>query len=219
MSRNQHIDLRVSRKIKPYHLAISKYLGSSVERADIADVGSGRGELISLILKESPSANIFALDYDPECLELSKAAGASKAYRFDINEPRTFPKIKADVVILSHVLEHTHNPMLVLRSLIELVNPGGRLIVAVPNPTRPTVFFGNFMKSHYVNKGHCYAWDPSHWKNFLEEIMGLNVETYFSDQVLWFKGPFGRFLSKLTGSWFAKKFPWLGFSNIAVIRI
>lgn len=219
MSKNQHIDLKVSSKIKPYHLAISKYLGSSVDQASIIDVGSGRGELIKLILNESPNANICAMDYDQSCLELSKVAGARSTYRFDINDPATFPKIKGDVVILSHVLEHTHNPMLVLQTSIGLVNPGGKLIVAVPNPTRPTVFFGNFVRTHYVNKGHCYAWDPSHWKNFLEEIMGLNVETYFSDQVLWFKGPIGRILAKLTGSWFAKKFPWLGFSNIAVIRV
>jgi 2-polyprenyl-3-methyl-5-hydroxy-6-metoxy-1,4-benzoquinol methylase len=219
MSQNQHIDLKISRKIKPYHWAISNYLGASVEDADIVDVGCGRGELISLILENSPNANISALDYDPRCLELSRAAGAGNTYQFDINKPRTYPKIKVDVVILSHVLEHTHNPMQVLRSLSDLVNPGGRLIVAVPNPTRPAVFFGNFVKSHYVNKGHCYAWDPSHWKNFLEEIMGLNVETYFSDQVLWFKGPVGRLLARLTGYWFAKKFPWLGGSNIAVIRL
>jgi len=219
MNTNYHIDLKVKSKVKPYHKVISSYLANRSNIEIIADVGSGRGEMIQLLLAERSDVEIMALDYDSDCLNLSLKAGATSSFKFDINCLETFPTLQVDCLILSHVLEHTDNPIEVLTGLKKMVKPGGIMIVAVPNPTRPTVFIGNLYKNHYVNLGHRFAWDPSHWKNFLENILELEVEEYFSDQVLLFPGFIGRRLAKLFGYWMAKKMPWLGFSNIAVIRI
>ena len=219
MNTNYHIDLKVKSKVKPYHKVISSYLANRSNIEIIADVGSGRGEMIQLLLAERSDVEIMALDYDSDCLNLSLKARATSSFKFDINCLETFPTLQVDCLILSHVLEHTDNPIEVLTGLKKMVKPGGIMIVAVPNPTRPTVFIGNLYKNHYVNLGHRFAWDPSHWKNFLENILELEVEEYFSDQVLLFPGFIGRRLAKLFGYWMAKKMPWLGFSNIAVIRI
>ena len=219
MNTNYHIDLKVKSKVKPYHKVISSYLANRSNIEIIADVGSGRGEMIQLLLAERSDVEIMALDYDSDCLNLSLKARATSSFKFDINCLETFPTLQVDCLILSHVLEHTDNPIEVLTGLKKMVKPGGIMIVAVPNPTRPTVFIGNLYKNHYVNLGHRFAWDPSHWKNFLENILELEVEEYFSDQVLLFPGFIGRRLAKSFGYWMAKKMPWLGFSNIAVIRI
>ena len=219
MKVNHHIDLDIESKIKPYHKVISEYIARQTDLMTIADVGSGRGEMINLLLKNTPNLKITALDYDMKCLELSKNAGASNTVQFDINDPITYPKLQVDCLVLSHVLEHTDNPIVVLTHLKKMVKPKGIMIVAVPNPTRPTVFIGNFYRNHYVNLGHRFAWDPSHWKNFLENILQFEVEKYFSDQVLLFPGFIGRRIARVFGFWMARKLPWLGFSNIAIIRV
>jgi hypothetical protein len=96
----------------------------------------------------------------------------------------------------------------------------GHLLLAVPNPVRPTVFFGNIRKKHYVNPGHVYSWDRSHWMNLLERVLGLDVVEYASDEVKLFSWRMLRAVPRLKTVEIAlsRWVPWWSFSNIAVVR-
>ena len=119
---------------------------------------------------------------------------------------------------MSHVIEHLIDPATGLRRAMERVRPGGVLVLAAPNPARPDLVLGNLLQRHYVNRGHVCAWDPSHWRNFLERIMGLEVEEYAADAVYLAPGAVGRALASVAGEALAKAAPWWAFSNIAAIR-
>jgi len=121
---------------------------------------------------------------------------------------------------LSHSLEHMLRPADTVLEILELVETGGHLILAVPNPSRPEVLMSNVRRKHYVNRGHVYAWDRSHWINFLERILELDVVEYASDEVRVFPKRWSRRLNLLKGLEFklSRVLPWWSFSNIAVVR-
>ena len=125
-----------------------------------------------------------------------------------------------DTCVMAHSLEHMLSPAVAVREVLAHLKPQGHLVLAVPNPVRPTVFFGNLRQRDYVNRGHVYAWDRAHWMNFLERILGLEVVEYASDEVKLFSARALRiapFLKRLEIR-LSTLAPWWSFSNIAVVR-
>ncbi len=108
-------------------------------------------------------------------------------------------------------------PLDIIEGVMSILEPGGLVIIAVPNPGRLNVFLGNLVRRHYANPGHMHAWDRSHFMNFLENIAGLNVIRYSHD---YFPLPLlhGFRVFQPLEKLLAHLFPWLSFSNIAVIR-
>ncbi|MFL5322276.1 MAG: class I SAM-dependent methyltransferase, partial [Myxococcaceae bacterium] len=71
------------------------------------------------------------------------------------------PKLgKFDVITLWHVLEHLHTPVETLRKLSELLNPGGALIISVPNfqSVQSQVFGGSWF--HLDPPRHLLHFEP-----------------------------------------------------------
>ena len=92
------------------------------------------------------------------------------------------------------------------------------LVVAVPNPVRLNNVINAVLRRHYANPGHRFSWDRSHWINFLENVMGLEVLEYVADYV-----PVLPLIERIPGvlgleTALARILPWLAFSNIAVVR-
>jgi SAM-dependent methyltransferase len=128
-----------------------------------------------------------------EGVDLSPDAAASAKRLFDIDvsvgqlsdvklEPESF-----DYVHLSHVVEHFFNPIEELRKVTQLLKPGGRVYIEVPNA-----------QGYGANKSGIfwYGWDaPRHLFTFspnnlrlAAENSGLEVEklaTIFSDYFPW----------------------------------
>jgi 2-polyprenyl-3-methyl-5-hydroxy-6-metoxy-1,4-benzoquinol methylase len=186
----------------------------------LIDVGCGIGRLLVEIHKRCPGLKLTGADIDPECVRI--AAENVELEQTIVVTPETDlgeeHRHEFDVMVCSHVLEHTFAPADFLKRHLELVKPGGVAVLLVPNPVRPDVIFGNITRKHYVNRGHVFTWDRSHWMNFLENILELEVITYSADFV-----PLGK-LAKIPGvrsleSGLAKILPWFSFSNIAVVRV
>lgn len=209
-------------KLRPYHKVVAeKAIKLLPANGSVLEVGCGVGITLSLIRKHRPDVEIIAADIDSECLRLTTDR-VPDAKPVHIRENKSFTElgINFDMVIASHVVEHLKNPYDSMIQFMEMLKPGGHLVVAVPNPVRPNIFFGNILKKDYVNRGHVYAWDRSHWINFLERILNLNVIEYPVDFIPVF--PFSKFTGR---PWarnlqmaFAKIIPWWSFSNMAVIR-
>jgi 2-polyprenyl-3-methyl-5-hydroxy-6-metoxy-1,4-benzoquinol methylase len=219
---NRSIHIPYNMKLRPYHQVVAeKSIPLLPQNADILEVGCGVGITLELIHKKRPDVKINAADIDPQCLDITHARVPS-AHMMTIVPEAPFTDLgnNFDLIIASHVVEHLKNPYESIRQFMEMLKPGGHLILAVPNPVRPNIFFGNILKKDYVNRGHVYAWDRSHWINFLERILNLNVIEYPVDFIPVY--PFSKFTGK---PWarklqmsFAKAIPWWSFSNIAVVR-
>ena len=217
---NKHINVDLGDRPMPYHEVIGRLALKYTKEGDrVLDLGCGLGH-ISRLIQAGGSRQISVADAYEVCLEKTTASvPVERAYLlseegFDIKAAITD---RFETVVMSHVLEHLLNPVQAVRDTLELVEPGGHLILAVPNPGRPGVVLSNLFKVNYVNRGHVACWDPSHWRNFLENILELNVAEYAHDFIR-IKGvnrvPALMSIGKLLGS----VAPWWCFSNIAVVR-
>jgi 2-polyprenyl-3-methyl-5-hydroxy-6-metoxy-1,4-benzoquinol methylase len=171
---------------------------------------------------KDPKGSFYIADAYASCLDIAEKRLGSVAGRYLLDEDNFEPDQvidrKFDVIVLSHVLEHLRDPIAGIESLLSLLNPGGKLIIAVPNLARPEVMLNGLLRRHYVNRGHVYGWDRSHFRNFLERICGLEVIEYGADVVSLLPGWPGRLIASLAGRALAKIFPWWTFSTVAVIR-
>jgi 2-polyprenyl-3-methyl-5-hydroxy-6-metoxy-1,4-benzoquinol methylase len=98
--------------------------------ARVIDIGAGGGEFVYLLARRG-----YAISgIEPHA---GYAAYARTAYGIDVDnrtlETATFPPGAADAVTLHHVLEHTVEPVDVLRQVWTWLKPGGVLGVEVPN--------------------------------------------------------------------------------------
>ncbi len=191
-------------------------------QGQVVDLGCGFGHLLALLAEADPSFGLVGADVTEACI-LGTRERAPSARTVQLREGAIDYDLlgeDVDTCIMAHSLEHMLDPVGTIRELMARLKPKGHLVLAVPNPVRPTVFFGNLRRKHYVNRGHVYAWDRSHWMNFLEGILGLEVVEYASDEVKLFSGRVLRvapFLKKLEIA-LSRGVPWWSFSNIAVVR-
>lgn len=215
----KNIHIPYEQSSQPYHYVLAnivkKYAG---ERANILDVGTGVGHTVALIREQMPDVTITAVDIDAQCLKIAQTKALIN-YTVQINDLGDLKNLgaKYDVIIMSHVLEHLMQPVDALRMVMNLMSKNGVLILAVPNLVTPAIIFSSLRREHYVNRGHVCSWDRSHWMNFLENIVQVNVLEYSQDYV-----PFPVFwkIRRLRSLFIflAKLFPWFSFSNIAVIQ-
>ncbi len=219
---NRSIHIPYNMKLRPYHKVVAeKAIGLIAKNGKVIEIGCGVGITLAIIKKHRPDVQIIAADIDSNCLQIT-GERVPDAQQITIVEDHPFTDLGTgfDLIIASHVVEHLKNPYDSMKQFMEMLKPGGYLIVAVPNPVRPNIFFGNILKKDYVNRGHVYAWDRSHWINFLERILNLNVIEYPVDFIPVF--PFSKFTgqpwSRNLQMAFAKVVPWWSFSNMAIIR-
>ncbi len=217
---NKHINLDGERRPLPYHEIISDLvIQHSSDGDNVLDIGCGVGHLCEEINNKG-KRQIHIADAYQVCLDrTSKRAKIEKTYLIDENDFNIAEAINGEfsVVVMSHVLEHMLNPVQAVKDAMSFVKPGGYLIMAVPNPARPGVLISNVTKTHYVNRGHVVAWDMSHWMNFLENVMALNVVSYHHDYIQ-IKGCNSLPIIMSFGKALGKIIPWWCFSNIAVIK-
>lgn len=89
----------------------------------VLDYGAGSGKLVSALRRRG----IDAVGYD------SSPGAAALAGRAGIPVEGVLPPGPFDLIMFWHSLEHVDDPLVVIRRVRPLLNPGGRLVVAVPN--------------------------------------------------------------------------------------
>lgn len=221
---NIHLDVSVDPKPLAFHRRVGELAATYAPTGGtMIDIGCGLGESSSVAKAARSDLAVTVADAYQVCLDKASSwIDVEATILMDENEfsISTMTAKRFDVAVLSHVLEHTTNPAQAVLDVLDVVNPGGHFILAVPNPVRPDVFISSARQRHYVNRGHAVAWDRSHFMNFLEEILGLDVVEYASDEVkvlprtLFAQSQMlDRFQERL-----ADVLPWWSFSHIAVIR-
>ena len=97
--------------------------------ARLLDVGFGNGGFLKIASEMGWNAE--GIDFDPKAVEVARARGlnvsCASAAELSIRNERF------DVITLSHVIEHVHDPIALLRDLYRLLKPGGCLWLDTPN--------------------------------------------------------------------------------------
>lgn len=213
---NMHI--AYDQPLQPYHVKIAELVCRHTENfASVLDIGCGVGHVLAQIHQHKPSLKLFAADIDKKLLEMTQQRVQLHAsFQIVAVEDLVEKNLRFDAIIMSHVLEHIPRPLDTVKEVMTtLLRPAGIAVFAVPNVMRLAIIAKNVLRQHYVNRGHLYAWDRSHWINFLENIPELHVIRYDQDYV------HVPFLHKITLAhplerWLVLLLPWLSFSNIAV---
>ncbi len=95
----------------------------------LLEVGCGRGDMLEVLAHLGWDAE--GVDFDPQAAESARARGLRVRHGTLANcryDDATF-----DAVIMSHVIEHLHDPVGVVKECHRILKPGGRLVLLTPN--------------------------------------------------------------------------------------
>lgn len=96
-------------------------------KGDVLDLGCGIGEVTNHVEDQN---KYFGVDINPLCVNLMR----EKGFRAEIGSAYEIPAFaaSADVVLMSHVLEHLDDPTRALSEVSRVLRPSGLLIIIVP---------------------------------------------------------------------------------------
>ena len=129
---------------------------------NILDVGCGSGEFLNYC--KSKGSNTFGVELNDKPREFAR-----KSYGLEIREKLSdFPETEFafDCITLWHVLEHIHDLNETMNLLQQRLNPGGLLVIALPNfASWDAEHFHRFWAAYDLPR-HLYHFNADVFKNF-----------------------------------------------------
>jgi 2-polyprenyl-3-methyl-5-hydroxy-6-metoxy-1,4-benzoquinol methylase len=120
------------------HVGYLRYPGPG---AQLLDIGCGNGSL--LLHMRSLGWEVSGIEPDPKSAEQAHAAGLN--VQVGLLQQVSLPEGHFDAAILSHVIEHLHDPVETLQRCWKLLKPGGALVIYTPNyDSRGRVVWGRY---------------------------------------------------------------------------
>jgi 2-polyprenyl-3-methyl-5-hydroxy-6-metoxy-1,4-benzoquinol methylase len=132
----------------------------------ILEVGAGAGVTLKWLKTIYPKAETTAVELNPDLLdELKQNADVAVIGQID----ETFTELKTyDLILLLDVLEHLPDSTTTLRKLSKLLEPGGQVIVSVPNIAHLSVSVPLLLKRRF-NYQDSGILDRTHLRFFVED--------------------------------------------------
>ena len=96
----------------------------------VLDLGCGDGKLLVALAKHGFQCTGIELHTR---VQESLPAGSDIRIRVGTLAEAKFPDASFRIVVLRHVLEHVRDPVAVLAEVRRIIEPGGKLVIAVPN--------------------------------------------------------------------------------------
>jgi 2-polyprenyl-3-methyl-5-hydroxy-6-metoxy-1,4-benzoquinol methylase len=134
------------------------------EGKSVADVGCGMAYLFRRIGQIGQPQKMVGFDTYEDILPLAKMISPSADY-----EAKGVFEMRGsyDVVFCMEVLEHMVDPGKAVLKLLEATNPGGHLVLSVPNGRLDFQSAGLIREDGGSYWGHIHFWSPESWKLFL----------------------------------------------------
>lgn len=107
-------------------------------RNKLLDVGCGNGDF--LVRAKHAGWEVYGLDFDAKALNLTSNRGIN-AFCGTL-ENANLAEESFDVITMSHVIEHLHDPLNLLKQCYRLLKPEGTIWIATPN-------ISSFLHSRY----------------------------------------------------------------------
>ncbi|MDI6854252.1 MAG: class I SAM-dependent methyltransferase [Deltaproteobacteria bacterium] len=95
----------------------------------LLDVGCGSGALLETF--RSLDWRVEGVEVDPKAAEQARSKGLT--VRLGTLDEQQYPPDFFDGITLSHVIEHVHDPIGLLRECRRILRPGGLLVATTPN--------------------------------------------------------------------------------------
>lgn len=150
------------------------------------DVGFGGGHFLRAARRIGLDA--FGVEIDRSSFERASQQGIPGIYCGQLKDA-PFPPESFDLAKLMHVLEHTPDPLGLLRQTSRFLKPGGWLIVDIPNQASRMARFKTALRSIGLKREdfgylqppvHLHAFTPTTLKNLLDQAGFEVVETVFT---------------------------------------
>lgn len=125
---------RQLRKIKRAVLGAPnpKFWNFGKNRGRFLDVGCGSGTYESYLIEKYPGWEFYGVEPGIDSYRLAKNISGFRVFNGDLKNA-DYGDNFFDVILLSHSLEHMHEPMEAIAECFRILKPGGRLVIAVPN--------------------------------------------------------------------------------------
>lgn len=167
------------------------------EKLNILDVGCATGNN-GKWLKENKNINFLS------GIEIDEKMGKTAEKIYDklligniehIDLATVFQNHNFDFIILGDVLEHLVDPWATLSTLTDLLKPGGKIIISLPNIQHLNTFYNLYIKGEWVyNQRGIYDKTHLRWftkKNIEQLILGANLKMIKLDRIFRFKDAYG----------------------------
>ena len=150
--------------------------------SNVLDYGCGSGSFVRYLRAKS----VNAYGYDPN-IKLNTLGEFNY-----ITDKDTWKNKKYDIIFLWHVLEHIHNPFLLIENLKENLNKNGEIFVAIPNyKSHDSKYYGKYWAGYDL---------PRHlWHFTRESIYQIAKKTKFKikkEKLLYLDSIYVSFLSE-----------------------
>lgn len=204
--------------------AVADLVPKNVE--SILDIGCGNGSLASYLTRQHHVA-VDGITLSPEEASLA-SVHCKRVFTGDLNRFDFLSLEKQyDCIICSHVLEHLYEPWDVVKKLEQILLPGGRLIIALPNvlyyKQRLQFLLGRFRYSKaggLMDNTHFRFFD---WESALTVLEGSSLTLLKKEATGNFPLPLLRKwapgLSKRIDKFFVTRFPGLFGFQILMVAI
>jgi methionine biosynthesis protein MetW len=198
----------------------------------LLDVGCSNGSLGAALRAAVPGRTVWGIEADPAfCREA--APRIDRVIQSDLNRlawAETFADQRFDAVIFADVLEHLLDPWTVLRSAIQVLSPGGVVIISVPNIRHVSAMYSIAVRGRFPRRERG-LFDKTHlrWFTFADAVAlcrdaGLEVNRV-SPLLRLYDSPGGRtnerlerLLGRFRSAWFVREFFAYQFLLIATRR-
>ena len=146
----------------------------------LLDVGFGNGRFLKIATEAGWTAE--GIDFDPKAVKVARALGLNVS-RASVAELEA-RNAQYDIITLSHVIEHVHDPIALLHDVYRMLRPGGRLWLETPNLcSRGAQRFGAAWRGLEVPR-HLVLFNPDSLRTCLARVGFKRVEQRWHGMVL-----------------------------------
>jgi len=106
-----------------------RHLPTTRPPGTLVDIGCGNGQFLRMAMQLGWQT--WGVDIDPKAVATARKTGAKVIHG---GFPDTgLPSQHFDLVTLSHVIEHVHDPIAALQEVFRILKPGGQIWISTPN--------------------------------------------------------------------------------------
>lgn len=95
----------------------------------LLELGCGSGQMLKRM--QEMGWQVEGVDFDSTAVENARSKGLQ--VRFGSLEAQSYPDKHFDVIVMSHLIEHVHDPLRLLRESHRILKPGGQVVLVTPN--------------------------------------------------------------------------------------
>ena len=135
----------------------------------VLDIGTCSGYLLRIAQDRYGSSEVIGTDYYQECVDLSLAlAPGSRVFKASIADLQDSDE-RYDAIFCTEVLEHIVDTETQIPIMMGLLNPGGALMVTVPNGRFDNTS-GHTSDDGVSWVGHVNFWSPQSWQFYIDRV-------------------------------------------------